>query len=74
MWKRREEKDKLVENIKAVWENDHGEEITTAYNEIVKILAELDMYSANMLVNLIWRQTVKKTFVATIGKKEVGGE
>jgi len=74
MWEKRVKKDKIVEDLKGIWENDHAEEITEAYNKIVEILAELDMYSANMLVNLLWRQTVKKTYMATVGKKEVGGE
>jgi hypothetical protein len=74
MWKSRKDKDKLLENIKVVWENDHGEEVTEAYNKIVEVLAKLDIYSANMLVNLLWIQTVKKTFKGTVGKKEVGGE
>jgi len=74
MWKKREKQDKLIENLKMVYETDHANEITEAYNKIVEILAGLDMYSANMLVNLLWRQTVKKTYMATVGKKEIGGE
>ena len=74
MWKNRKEKDKLIENIKTVWENDHGEEVTNAYNEIVGVLEKLDVYSANILINLLWYQTTIKSFEATVGKKEVGGE
>ena len=78
-WGRKVERnEKLVEQLKAAWENEHGEEITVAYNDIIAILAELDMYSANMLVNLLWLQTTQKTYVSTVGKsemkKEKGGE
>jgi hypothetical protein len=61
----------LIDKIKGVWENEHAEEISEAYNNIVAILATLDMYSANMLVNLLWLQTAQKSYVATVGKKEV---
>ena len=74
MWEKRKNKDKLIENIKAVWENDHAEEVTEAYNKIVEVLEGLDMYSANMLINLVWLQTTEKTFKSTVGKKEIGGE
>lgn len=60
----------LIRQVKSLWENDHGEEMTEAYNEIVNILSELDMYSANILVNLLWLQTAQKTYLGTVGKKE----
>lgn len=60
----------LIAQVKALWENEHGEEMTEAYNKIVNILSELDMYSANILVNLLWLQTVQKTYIKTVGKKE----
>jgi hypothetical protein len=63
---------KLIEQVKTLWENDHGEEMTEAYNEIVEILGKLDMYSANILVNLLWLQAVQKTYMNTVGKEEVG--
>jgi hypothetical protein len=61
----------LIDKIKCIWENEHAEEISKAYNNIVAILATLDMYNANMLVNLLWLQTAQKSYVATVGKKEV---
>jgi hypothetical protein len=61
----------LIAQVKTLWENDHGEEMTEAYNEIVAILGKLDMYSANILVNLIWMQAVQKTYLGTVGKEEV---
>lgn len=72
MFKKRKEKqnEEFVNNIKTIWENDHGEEIAEAYNKIVDIIAILDTYSANMVVNLVQYQTVQKTFEATVGKKE----
>jgi hypothetical protein len=60
----------LIAQVKALWENSHGEEMTEAYNEIVGILGKLDMYSANILVNLLWLQAVQKTYLGTVGKKE----
>jgi hypothetical protein len=33
-------------------------------------LGKLDMYSANILVNLLWLQAVQKTYLGTVGKKE----
>ena len=65
--------EKLVNQLKVVWENEHGNEVTEAYNDIVAILSDLDMYSANMLVNLLWMQTTQKSYMNTVGKKE-GGE
>jgi formiminotetrahydrofolate cyclodeaminase len=61
----------LIAQIKSMWENGHAEEMTDAYNNIVDVLGKLDMYSANILVNLIWMQTVQKTYLGTVGKKEV---
>jgi hypothetical protein len=61
----------LIEQVKTLWENDHGEEMTEAYNEIVSILGKLDMYSTNILVNLLWLQAVQKTYKNTVGKEEV---
>lgn len=58
----------LVNNLKAVWENDHAEEISEAYNKIAGVLSGLDMYSANMVVNLISYQTMQKTVFGTVGK------
>jgi hypothetical protein len=60
----------LIAQVKTLWENGRGEEMSAAYNEIVGILAKLDMYSANILVNLIWMQAVQKTYLGTVGKKE----
>ena len=76
MWREKKKKEEeLLKTIKAVWENGHGEEVTEAYNKIVDVLKDLDVYSANMLVNLIWLQTAQKTFAGTVGKKEdLGGE
>ena len=75
MFKKKENKEKeLVKYIKAIWENDHAEAVSDAYNEIVEIMSKLDTYSANMVMNLVWLQTVKKTYENTVGKKEVGGE
>jgi len=65
-----EKQKKFVDSVKKLWENDHGEEIGDSYNKIVEILSELDMYSANMLVNLIWYQTAQKTYLKTIGKNK----
>jgi hypothetical protein len=61
----------LIKQVKALWENDHGEEMTEAYNEIIGIIGKLDMYSANILVNLLWLQAVQKTYIKTVGKEEV---
>jgi hypothetical protein len=61
----------LIAQIKAVWESGHSEEMAEAYNEILGILANLDIYSANILVNLLWLQTAQKTFSLTVGKKEM---
>lgn len=75
MFKKKANKEKeLVKNITAIWENDHGEVVSDAYNEIVEIMSKLDTYSANMIMNLVWLQTVKKTYESTVGKKEMGGE
>jgi hypothetical protein len=60
----------FMAQVKSIWESDHGEEMTDAYNKIIDVLAELDMYSANILVNLLWLQTVQKTYLGTVGKKE----
>ena len=60
----------LLAQVKELWESDHGEEMTEAYNGIIDILSMLDIYSANILVNLLWIQTVQKTFLCTVGKKE----
>jgi len=73
-WEKMRKQDKLVRNLKSLWENDHAEEIAESYNKIVEILAGLDTYSANMVVNLMHYQTLKKTFESTVGKKEIGGE
>jgi hypothetical protein len=61
----------LIQQVEKLWENDHGEEMTKAYNEIIGILGKLDMYSANILVNLLWLQAVQKTYIKTVGKEEV---
>lgn len=58
----------LLAQIKDMWEVGHAEEVTDAYNEIVEILNTLDVYSANMLVNLVWLQTAQKTYMGTVGK------
>lgn len=63
----------LIARMKSIWENGHGDEMTEAYNKIVDILQDLDMYSANILVNLLWLQTAQKTYIGTVGRKE-GGE
>lgn len=60
----------LIAQVKKLWEDDHGEEMTEAYNEIIGILSKLDMYSANILVNLLWLQAVQKTYIGTVGRKE----
>lgn len=60
----------LIAQVKSIWESDHSDEMTDAYNKIIDILGELDMYSANILVNLLWLQTVQKTYLGTVGKKE----
>lgn len=60
----------LIAQVKTLWENGHGEEMTESYNEIVSILGKLDMYSANILVNLLWIQAVQKTYLGTVGKKQ----
>ena len=72
--KNRMEKDKLVDNIKRVWENDHAEEVTEAYNKIVEVLKNLDMYSANLVINLVAFQTTQKSILATVEKEKIGGE
>lgn len=72
--RKKEKQDMLVKQVISVWENTHGEEVAEAYNKIVSILADLDVYTANMLVNLLWLQITQKTFDATVGKKEMGGE
>ena len=72
--KKAEDNEKLVNQLKVVWENEHGEEVTEAYNDIIAILSNLDMYSANMLVNLLWMQTTQKTYVSTVGKSEMKKE
>ena len=69
-----EKQKQFFENVKTIWENEHAEEVSEAYNEILKIMSALDIYSANMVMNLIYFQTVKKTYEATVGKKDVGGE
>ena len=69
-----EKQKKFFDNVKTLWENEHAEEVTEAYNEILDIMSKLDMYSANMVMNLVYFQTVKKTYEATVGKKEIGGE
>jgi hypothetical protein len=61
----------LIAQIKTMWESGHGEEMSEAYNEIIGILANLDIYSANILVNLLWLQTAQKTLALTVGKKEM---
>jgi hypothetical protein len=61
----------LIAQVKSLWENDHSDEMTDAYNKIIDILQNLDMYSANILVNLLWLQTAQKTYLGTVGKKEV---
>jgi hypothetical protein len=66
----RKEKE-LIENLKTVWEGQHSGEIGVAYNKIVEILAELDIYSSNMLVNLLWLQIAEKTYKGTVEKREV---
>lgn len=72
MFKAKYEKErKFAENVKAIWESDHAEEISEAYNEILKIMSKLDMYSANMVMSLVYFQTVKKIYEATVGKTEV---
>lgn len=58
----------LVEELKLIWENDHAEEVSKAYNKIVKVLGKLDVYSANMVVNLISLQTVEKSLACTVGR------
>jgi formiminotetrahydrofolate cyclodeaminase len=63
----------LIAQMKSIWEDGHGDEMTDAYNKIVDILGGLDMYSANILVNLLWLQTAHKTYLGTVGRKE-GGE
>lgn len=60
----------LVAQVKSIWESDHSDEMTDAYNSIIDVLQNLDMYSANILVNLLWIQTVQKTYLGTVGKKE----
>lgn len=60
----------LIAQVKSIWESDHGDEMTDAYNKIINILSGLDMYSANILVNLLWLQAVQKTYLGTVGKKE----
>lgn len=62
----------LVKELKGVWENDHAEDVTKAYNKIVKVLSKLDIYSANMVVNLVHLQTIHKSIMCTVGadKKE----
>jgi hypothetical protein len=60
----------LIAQMKSIWENGHGDEMTDAYNKIIGVLQNLDMYSANILVNLLWLQTVQKTYLGTVGKKE----
>lgn len=72
MFKKKMEKEKqLVESIKAVWEDNHSEEVTEAYNKIVEIMSTLDVYSANMVMSLIYFQTVRKTYESTVGRKEM---
>ena len=63
----------FLENVKAMWENDHAEVVAEAYNEILEIMKNLDVYSANMVMNLVYFQTVKKTYEKTVGKK-IGDE
>lgn len=62
---------KLLDGMKEVWENVHAEEIADAYNEILEIMKKLDIYSANMVMTLVYFQTAMKTFEKTVGK---GGE
>ena len=65
-----EKQKKFIESVKSIWENDHAEEVTEAYNKILEIMSGLDMYSANMVMSLVYYQTVEKTYKATVGKKE----
>ena len=74
--KQKEKKEKeLLDNIELLWENSHAEEIVVAYNKILDIMGTLDMYSANMVMNMIHYQTIEKTYHATVGRiKDTGGE
>ena len=70
--KPKSKKNILVDNLKSVWENDHAEDVTKTYNEIVRLLSGLDMYSANLVVNLVFIQTIQKSIVETVGGEKDG--
>jgi hypothetical protein len=63
----------FFENSQKLWENEHAEQISECYNKIVEILKDLDIYSANMLINLLYWQIMQKTYFSTVGKKEIKG-
>ena len=63
-------KAEIVEELKNVWERDHAEEVSKAYNKVVKVLSKLDMYSANLVANLVQLQTVQKSIMATVERNK----
>ncbi len=61
-------KNDLVKTLKKVWEDEVAEVVAEKYNRIVGELQDLDIYTCNMIVNLLFWQTGHKTYLSTVAK------